>query len=468
MAKLLETKPTLQRILADRHPVILIDESQDTMRGVLDALLKVAETPNNPPCLGLLGDHRQRVYLDGHRDLPTAIPEAWKRPALQMNHRSAKRIVRLINRIWDADLTGRTQSKTGGAQSPRTDRVDGTVRLFIGDAKTETAEKITRELGCAAKMSELTGDSAWADHVSGYQTLTLEHKLAAIRLGFFGLATAIQAADKERIWERPEADDGSDGGPSALRVFMGPLAALSKAVRPDNTLDGFAAMELLRHEGRLDVLVGLDAVAQAAELARLDATVKALVACFEGAPTLRDLLRVVVAHDLFRVHHALKTALDEGAEQAEGNAVASEAEEDPDDAPAEGAWQAVLNRPWSELMSYRAYLNRQRPYATHQGVKGDEFHRVQVILDDVAAGGSQFAYDKVFGAKKLTATDQTNVETGNETSVDRTLRLLYVTCSRAKDSLAIVYWSADPVAAMVAIKKADWFDADEVIDMAAV
>lgn len=40
-AWLLQEKPTLRRILRDHHPVILIDESQDTMKGVLDVLLEV-------------------------------------------------------------------------------------------------------------------------------------------------------------------------------------------------------------------------------------------------------------------------------------------------------------------------------------------------------------------------------------------------------------------------------------------
>lgn len=42
-AWLLQHKSTLQTILKDRHPIILIDESQDTMKGMLDALMSFAE-----------------------------------------------------------------------------------------------------------------------------------------------------------------------------------------------------------------------------------------------------------------------------------------------------------------------------------------------------------------------------------------------------------------------------------------
>ena len=87
-AWLISNRPTLRRILEDRHPLVLIDESQDTMKGILDALLGVAKERPGRFHLGLLGDHRQRIYPDGHRDLPSHVPDTWAVPALKMNHRA--------------------------------------------------------------------------------------------------------------------------------------------------------------------------------------------------------------------------------------------------------------------------------------------------------------------------------------------------------------------------------------------
>jgi DNA helicase-2/ATP-dependent DNA helicase PcrA len=42
-AWLLLNRPTLRTILVDRHPIILIDESQDTMKSVLDSLMALVE-----------------------------------------------------------------------------------------------------------------------------------------------------------------------------------------------------------------------------------------------------------------------------------------------------------------------------------------------------------------------------------------------------------------------------------------
>ena len=112
-AWLLRERLTLQRIVQDRYPLLLIDESQDTMRGVLDALFDLTSVRPGQFTLGLIGDHRQRIYADGHADLPSRIPTTWARPELKMNHRSQKRIVKFINDIWEAEIKGRTQSKAG-------------------------------------------------------------------------------------------------------------------------------------------------------------------------------------------------------------------------------------------------------------------------------------------------------------------------------------------------------------------
>ncbi len=58
---------------------------------------------------------------------------------------------------------------------------------------------------------------------------------------------------------------------------------------------------------------------------------------------------------------------------------------------------------------------------------------------------------------ELSKRDKENVELGKETTIDRTLRLLYVTCSRAQESLALVLWSSDPAAALARIKESNWF-----------
>ena len=124
---------------------------------------------------------------------------------------------------------------------------------------------------------------------------------------------------------------------------------------------------------------------------------------------------------------------------------------------------AFLNCPFSEIAPYAAYVAHQAPFDTHQGVKGLEFERVMVLMHDEEARGFLFGYDKLLGAKGPTATDIKNAQEGKETSLDRTQRLFYVTCSRARSSLALVAYAPRPDAVRAHVVAQEWFAADEVV-----
>ena len=54
-----------------------------------------------------------------------------------------------------------------------------------------------------------------------------------------------------------------------------------------------------------------------------------------------------------------------------------------------------------------------------------------------------FSYEKLFNVTPLSQTDIKNKEMGKENSIDRTSRLFYVTCTRAKESLAILMYTSN-------------------------
>ena len=96
------------------------------------------------------------------------------------------------------------------------------------------------------------------------------------------------------------------------------------------------------------------------------------------------------------------------------------------------AWVNTMDLPIEVIRKYDDYVNHRTRFDTHQGVKGLEFDRVLVIIDDSEAKGFMFSYDKLFGVKNLSETDINNMAEGKETSINRTQRLFYVTCTRAK------------------------------------
>jgi DNA helicase II / ATP-dependent DNA helicase PcrA len=85
----------------------------------------------------------------------------------------------------------------------------------------------------------------------------------------------------------------------------------------------------------------------------------------------------------------------------------------------------------------------ESPFSTQQGIKGAEFERVLVVLDDDEGTHMQFSYDKYLSLKPLSDRDAENLREGKETAVERTRRLFYVCCTRAMKDLVVVFFTND-------------------------
>lgn len=454
-AWLLTVRPTLQAILRDRHPIVLIDESQDTMKSMLDALMVRAEAPGPRLTLGLLGDHRQRIYMDGHSDLPGLVPKDWAKPELQMNHRSQQRIVTLINKVWEAKLQGRTQQPTGVKQHYRSEKNGGTVRIFVGNASLDPEEKVKRERWCAEQMANHVDHDAWA--TGGYQLLALEHKLVATRGSFLGVYQSMDLIDPHAA---APVGNGENKGPAATRFLLDGLAQLASCVNAGGGINEFAATEVLRRTGAMDRLPEEVEARRARAAEVLTAIGDCVVAASKDSATVGDVLAPILGINLFEVDSRLTDAFADKSPPPPPPVPRKEKETT--EARMRRGWCALFASPWRELERYRRYLDGESELATHQVVKGSEFKHVMVVMDDSEAGGFLISYDKLFGAKELSATDKSNVEAGKETTIDRSLRLLYVTCSRAQESLAMVLWAIDPAGALASIRGSGWFSEGEI------
>jgi DNA helicase-2/ATP-dependent DNA helicase PcrA len=188
------------------------------------------------------------------------------------------------------------------------------------------------------------------------------------------------------------------------------------------------------------------------------------IACIKPDATVADVIAPILKASVFDVDGRLQQQF---ADQTPPPAAPIPRKEtETVDARRRRGWCALFRAPWAELGRYRRYLAGKSELATHQVVKGSEFNHVMVVMDDSQAGGFQFSYDKLFGAKQLSTGDLANVQAGKETTIDRSLRLLYVTCSRARESLALVLWAEQPADALeFAIQKSGWFESGEVVEI---
>jgi len=117
------------------------------------------------------------------------------------------------------------------------------------------------------------------------------------------------------------------------------------------------------------------------------------------------------------------------------------AADDPDEEDSEyKSVLAFLGTPVIQMWGYNRYIQSLSPFATQQGIKGAEFQRVLVVLDDEESDYNLFSYSKYWGTEPLSANDRKNISEGKDSILDRTRRLFYVCCSRAMRDLAIVFF----------------------------
>ncbi len=439
-AAFLNTKPGLRRLLTARYPILLIDESQDTASCFMDALLNVQAALPAVFCLGLFGDTMQRIYADGKADLAKAIPESWAKPHKQMNYRCPKRVIALINRIRADD--------DGLEQRARSNAPDGTIRLFI--APQTVADKRSVEKRAARRMAALTRDQEWLSDTEGVKTLTLEHLMAARRLGFERFFGPLYFCDLTRTGLL-------DGTGRGIGIFTRELLPLASALTAG---DCFAVAATVR---RTSPLLERQRLAEGGgkehrQLARAKDACDGFQALLlaEDPPTLGVILRHVAKTELFVIPDVLQPFI------VESPYAGADSEPEEDTSSETGAWRRALDAPFHEIEKYDRYVRGVSQFDTHQGVKGREFPRVMVVISDDEARGFLFSYDKLMGAKEKSRIDLDNEAAGNDTSINRTRRLFYVTCSRAEKSLAIVFYSGNPENARAALLGRGWFTDEEI------
>ena len=423
------TEPTMQDILTSKYPILLIDESQDTKKELIDALLIVCEKYGEKFIVGMFGDTMQKIYNDGKDNLAKCIPDNWVKPVKIMNHRSAKRIVTLANSI--------RSSVDDQKQQARSDAEEGTVRLFI-TSKSNNKEYVEKRV--AEMMVQDTGDIGWNDE-EDYKSLILEHHMAASRFGFSELYMPLSNSKKFDTSLR-------EGSISELSILSKLVFPLLVAYQSGNDFE--VAKIIRKNSPLLNKEVFITGLNNQVELLRkAEEAVELLMKLWNDGkvPTCLEVLKSIRDTGLFKVGNRVDEVLADYS-QDENEKIT--------------ALRTALSAPFYELERYALYVSDNTRFATHQGVKGLEFPRVMVILDDAQARGFLFSYEKLFGVKAQSDTDEKNAHDGKDTSITRTARLFYVACTRAKKSLAIVAYTENEEMVRDTALANGWFLENEI------
>jgi DNA helicase-2/ATP-dependent DNA helicase PcrA len=283
----------------------------------------------------------------------------------------------------------------------------------------------------------------------------LEHMMAAVRMGFSEMFGALNASKRLQTSLR-------NGDLPAVRFFSEyvlPLYHIEKAG---------ASHSVMTHLRRaksplLDPHFLRTVTTHDHPLSQLRSAIRATVVAIDENPdiTFSKVLQCIAEHNLFSIPQSLAPFVENvGNVEADDE---DEVDEEEEKASSLGAIQSFLETRFNQIDAYKTYVSGKGAFDTHQGVKGREFARVMVVMDDQEAGGFLFSYEKMFEVKPPTKADLDNLSKGEETGMVRTSRLFYVTCTRAEKSLALVAYSQDPQLFKESVIDKGWLENHEII-----
>lgn len=442
--QLIQEHRLLASIVAKRYPFFFVDESQDTFPQVVEALKAVDQHATGEFCVGFFGDPMQQVYMTGVG--PVVLGPGWKEITKEENFRCPTGVLGVINNIRARgdklhQVRGRHEVVDGTSRP-----VSGTAQLFIlpaDDNRTENLGRVRRYLASKLPDPEWLSDERTAD----VRVLVIVHRMAAARLGFSGLFAA--------LYDGPSASlkaDFLEGAAWPLKPFLDVILPLCAALDKGEKSQ---VMKVLRANCPKLSKESLSTCADAAVLlGELKSGVEKMRALMsrDGAASIGEVLQFAAENQLLTLDQRYARYLREGPRDSD----------DPELVATDTVMESYMRCPAGELWGYYEYINDQSPYSTQHGIKGAEFQRVLVVLDDEEGRFPLFSYDKYLGTKELSDKDTQNSEGGKGNVVDRTRRLFYVCCSRATKDLAVVCYAPDVEAAHKKWVEADIFKGEDI------
>jgi DNA helicase-2/ATP-dependent DNA helicase PcrA len=454
--QLIAERPLMRSLLAQQYPFLFVDESQDTTENVVEALKAVDQELGGRFCLGFFGDPMQRIYPTGIGAIP-AGPD-WASITKPENFRCPAAVLNVANAIRrDGDGLVQTGGRMTGPEDARV-KVLGTAHVFVLPIDERRDQRIAQVRTWAA---ENNNDPSWLGSAGddAVKLLVIVHRMAANRLGFGDLYAALNDKAPDRF-----KNGFLDGSAWPVRPFDRFVLPLVDAARKGKEFD---AIQVLRTQSPLMARGNLGGVNVAKRLAELRDITNTLQQMMEpgSGKTNADVLETLHKTKIFTLDPRILSYLNlplptesQGAENTE-----PEREDDGEELTKEvAAMDAFLTCPASQFWGYFQYVHDESPFSTQQGIKGAEFDRVLVVLDDDEGTHVQFSYDKYLGLKPLSDRDAANLREGKETAVERTRRLFYVCCTRAMKDLVVVLFTNDVAGAQRQIAALRLFPAGSI------
>jgi DNA helicase-2/ATP-dependent DNA helicase PcrA len=406
-----------RRILTSKYPIILIDEYQDTNASWIDSIKTHFLGQEGSPQFGFFGDHWQKIYGDGCGKI--------EHPSLtvvgkQANFRSVSAVVDCLNRmrpelpqfVVDPNEQGsvrifHTNTWVGARQ---------TGNHWGGDLPTEAADlALQTVLDCLAEES-------WDLSPETTKILMLTHRVLAGKQGYPSIPAVFAFNQSFTNKEHPHIAYFADALEPACEAY------LSKKYG-----------EMFRVLGS-----GVPAIRTQADKKKWSEAMDKLIEIRDGG-TVGDVVDHLLAVRRPRVPDAVERR------ERELRAFDLEADEEMPRALKEvGDLRTV---PYREIVALCRYLSGHSPFETKHGVKGAEFENVLVV---VGRGWNRYNFNEMLEL----AGQGAQIPANKQAAFERNRNLFYVTCSRPKRRLAVLFTQKLSNVAMQTV--GNWFGIDNL------
>ena len=460
--------PKLCNILKDKYQFIFVDEYQDTSPLVIEILLKYLQISSHENIVGFFGDSMQSIYDRSVGNIDEYVSQGIVyKVEKKQNRRNPNTVIKLANKLR---LDGLEQKESDDADAPN--MVEG--KLKEGTTKFLYSNKLD--------MSAVKG-SQWCqgwDFGNSKQTkeLRLTHNLISSEAGFGELMNIYDndpiykfrkdfkkaAEEKEYVIdmnatfeEVVEGMDwkyvkGTNGGKQHLEVLLekeevkvlydyikawsyekvGRIYMDKDSLLDDKVeIDGVAVREakrdyLIQHLFKIQDLIYLYKNSRYNEL--LQKAQKRVVVNGDKK-RLRNSIEKLISMENEPIESVINFADQEGL-CVKDDKFLSFVEKN------EYLYWRVKQITFSEFQNLYKYLEGFTPFSTQHKIKGLEYENVLVFLQN--GGWSNYNFEYLFDHQINSELSKAKQATYSKI-LERTKKLFYVCCTRAKDNLVVFY-----------------------------
>ncbi len=454
------TYPLLCDILKDKYKYILIDEYQDTEKQVIDIFLEhLPKSSDKKNIIGFFGDSMQSIYGNRVGSLKEYVDKKLVVEIIKDdNYRCSETVIELLNKIRTDSIKQKRKR--------RNDEVDkdllGSIKFIYSNADVIDFESI--------KKHAIFNQWNFND-VAETKELYLTHNLIADKAGFgeifriYNNDEIIKQAKKIKTKLKKDARLHEIEGKTfedVLNMNVVSEANNFKNFIADNN-DLFKNTKPVLFEDLLKIYIDTDQLIgdNRDKLINHLKKIQERIYLYE-TKQVNEFIRkadykILSVDDKEKLKSAIDSLVNMKNEAIEN--IVNFADEmsivkkDDNFTNFVKEYIYVYNRvkglPFYEIINLYKFEEDLTPYSTQHGIKGAEFDNVFVILDN--GRWNQYNFKYLF--------EETE---GKESVIERTKKMFYVCCSRAKKNLVVFY--SKPSDAI--LKKAkEWFSEENLIEV---